>query len=173
MSLCVFLSPSVWHHCSPALPIVPVAPQPEATQARSNSRRHTMQTADKNRMDMCRPRLALILGHTLKIESEKHGPGMGRCSSTWLWNYLLGGKLLCLCIYRVCVRAWMCVCVCVCVCVSGLYAVSWEKHSGEIAALSQQPIPGERDVCLPCLMLHTANSHWVNYCGRLFSHHNH
>ena len=35
-----------------------------------------MQTADQNRMDMCRPRLALILGHTLKIESENSGNGM-------------------------------------------------------------------------------------------------
>lgn len=76
MSLCVFLSHSVWHHCSPPLPIVPVALQPQATQALSNSRRHTMQTADQNRMDMCRPRLALIPGHTLKIESENSGNGM-------------------------------------------------------------------------------------------------
>lgn len=70
VSLCVFLSCGVWHHCSPPLPIVPGAPQPGAAQAQSNSRRHTVQTADENSMDMCHSCFALVLWHTLEIESE-------------------------------------------------------------------------------------------------------
>lgn len=42
-----------------------------------------MQTADKNRMDMRRPCLTLILGHTLKIESETQArDGTARDPST-------------------------------------------------------------------------------------------
>lgn len=154
----------------PALPIVPAALQPEATQARSNSRRHTMQTADKNRMDMCRPRRALTLGHTLESESETQGLGNGTTLNDVIPAHDCGvtceekGCAVCAFIKRVCT----CVYVHAPVGVRVASETQWK-----VAALSQRPIPGEHWVCLPCLMLHTVNSHWVNYCGRLFSHHGH
>lgn len=133
----------------PALSIVPVALQPEATQAWSNSRRHTMQTVDKNRMDMCRPRFALFLGRTLKIENATRRSEMGRCfqcdPSTWLWHYLLRRRLLCLCIY------WVCACVCVCVCFWPVECVLRETQRTHSSTVTTAHL--WRALCLPSLPL--------------------
>ena len=110
-----------------------------------------MQTADQNRMDMCRPRLALILGHTLKIESENSGNGMA------LRNVIPAPECRITCkegkvavfVHSLSVCACIHLCVCVCVCVCGPVEI-WQ---------SQKPIPGEHCVRLQCLMFHTVNSH--------------
>lgn len=56
-------------------PLCQQPPQPEAAQAQPNSKQHTMQTADKNRMDTCRCGFALLLGCTLKIKNKSQGSG--------------------------------------------------------------------------------------------------
>lgn len=102
-------------------------------------------------MDMCHPCFALIPGHTLKIESQTRGPE----NAAELWNVIPTPDC-----GNTCKEEGRCVCAfseCVCV---HLPVHEWPlEHSGDIAALSQQCIPGENCPCLPCLMLHTVNSH--------------
>lgn len=54
-------------------PLCPEPPQPEAAQAQPNSKQHTVQTVDRNRMDMCRHGFTLLLGCTLKIKNQRSG----------------------------------------------------------------------------------------------------
>lgn len=89
---------------------MPVAPQPEATQARSNSRRHTMQTADQNRMDTCWPRLR---PHSWAHIKDWGAPDVIPASDRGITRSE-EKRPPCLWMYRMCVRAYAAVYVHLC-----------------------------------------------------------
>lgn len=142
-------------------PLCQQPPQPEAAQAQPNSKQHTMQTGDKNRMDTCHCGLAHLPGCTLKIKNKTQGSGNAHKMRFWVLTVGISVKR----------EGWCCVCASI-KCGRGHAFIYtrvgiWTEWDG--AALSQHWIPGERRL-RHCLMLHTVNLHRATECGGLFNH---
>lgn len=104
------------HHVSPTLmapdttvplfrPLCQQPPQPEEAQTQPRSKWHTMQTADKNRMDTCHCGFALPLGHALKIKNKRFWERIQNGIPGPDWRNTCERLMLCLSIYWMWTRA--------------------------------------------------------------------